>query len=141
VTTSGPSAKKLDVGSILEGSLQRDGSQIRVTTQLVRLADGSYLRSETFDREQAGIFTVQDEIATAVVEALKGKLLRLRGAGGPRPTETTSPEAYYQYLLGRRYYRTLNEKGWQQTVFAFERALKLDPTYAPGRPRSVTSPQ
>ena len=77
------------------------------------------------------MFKVQDEIATAVAEALKGKLLAQDGSGRPRPAATTSPEAYNEYLLGRRFYRTGTDKGGRDALAAYARALKLDPNYSP----------
>ena len=120
----------LDVATVLEGSVRRDGGRLRVTAQLIQVADGYHLWSRTFDRPIADVFAVQDEIASAVVQALKVKLL-----GGRTPSSqlhrTASPEAYGQYLLGRQLAREDRTRASQQAVAAFRRALELDPTYAP----------
>lgn len=68
-------AKELSVGHVLEGSIRKDGAKIRITVQLVNVADDAHLLSETYDREMKDIFFIQDEIAKAVVEKLKIKLL------------------------------------------------------------------
>jgi len=123
-------AGRLDVEAVLEGSVRKDGNRIRVTAQLVKAADGYHLWSQTFDREAAGIFAVQDEIAAAVVTALQVKLL-----SGQQPTtqpfRTSDPEVYNQYLLGRQYERLFNVPDYRRAVAAYERALALDPGYAP----------
>src|SRR5438128_2596822 len=70
-------AQKLHVATILEGSVRKSGDQIRITTQLVNAADGYHLWSETYDRKLTDVFAVQDEIAQAVVGALKLKLMQV----------------------------------------------------------------
>ena len=99
-----------------------------MTAQLVRADNGYHLWSETYDRELDDIFKVQDEIATAVVVALKLKLLAAPAANG---RQTTNPEAYNQYLIGRR---LASESNWEMLVAvrprAFKRAVDLDPKYA-----------
>jgi len=122
--------RDLGVATVLEGSVRRDGGRMRVTAQLIKVADGYHLWSRTFDRPVADVFAVQDEIAGAVVQALKVKLL-----GGQAPSSqlhrTASPEAYAQYLLGRQLAREDRTSASKQAVAAFRRALELDPTYAP----------
>jgi TolB-like protein/tetratricopeptide (TPR) repeat protein len=122
--------RKLDVATILEGSLRKDGDQIRVTAQLIRVADGSHLWSESYDRKLAGIFKVQDEIARAVVEALKVKLLPASPAQLPA-ARATKPEAYRLYLLGRQLATIDEVRSVEEGLHALERAVELDPTYAP----------
>jgi TolB-like protein/Flp pilus assembly protein TadD len=122
--------QKLAVASILEGSLRKDGDQIRVTAQLIRVADGSHLWSETYDRKLAGIFKVQDEIARAVVAALKVKLLSGAPAQPP-PARTTSPEAYRLYLLARQQAARDTVAGADEAVRALTQAASIDPQYAP----------
>ena len=72
---------------VLEGSVRRSGNRRRVTAQLVRVADGCYLWSETYEREMRDPFTIQDEISRAIVEAL-----RVRLAGPPAPVERRSED-------------------------------------------------
>jgi TolB-like protein/Flp pilus assembly protein TadD len=120
----------LGVTSILEGSLRLDGNLVRVSAQLIRVADGSQLWSERYERKLDGIFKVQDEIARAVVGALKVRLLS-GATPAPGRARSTTPEAYAQYLRGRSDVEAARAAGLPFPVAAFERAIALDPTYAP----------
>jgi serine/threonine-protein kinase len=122
----------LGVQSILEGSLRREGDQVRINAQLIRVADGSQLWSERYERKLTGIFKVQDEIARAVVAALKVRLLSGAPAHPPA-ARSTNPEAYGLYLLGRQLATrdTLGDIG--QAVGALEGAIAIDPEYAPAQ--------
>jgi TolB-like protein len=124
----GAIAQKLHVGTILEGSVRKAGDQIRITTQLVNAADGYHLWSETYDRKLTDVFAVQDEIAQAVVAALK---LRLLHAPTSKERRTANTEAYNQYLLGRQFFRRNNVDGFRRAQLAYEKAVALDPAYAP----------
>jgi TolB-like protein len=120
-------AKKLLVAHVLEGSVQKSGDRLRVTAQLIRADNGYDLWSETYDRKLDDVFKLQDEIATAVVGALKVKLLT-GSVSAERQTE--NPEAYNQYLIG---HHVLEGGNWvldKTAVEAFKRALELDPNYA-----------
>ena len=121
--------QKLGVANVLEGSLRKDGNGIRVTAQLIRVADGTHLWSESYDRKLSGIFKVQDEIAKAVVGALKVKLLPGEAAALER--SKTTPDAYLQYLLGYQHFIRRHEGDIAKSVAAYERALALDPAYSP----------
>ncbi len=93
-------AEKLHVRYLLEGSVRKAGNTLRVTAQLIRADNGYHVWSDTYDRELKDIFKVQDEIAGAVVGALKVKL----ALGQPSPSHrTTNPEAYGEYLLGKQW--------------------------------------
>lgn len=120
-------ARKLRVAHVLEGSVRKAGNTIRVTAQLIRADSGYHLWSKTYDRELKDVFQVQDEIAAAVVEALKVKL-------GPMPPvaahRSSNPEAYNQYLLGRQFHRRGNPDNWRRAAEAFYNAIALDPHYA-----------
>ncbi len=122
-------AAKLKVANVLEGSVRRFGNQLRVSTQLIRADSGQALWSETFDREFKDVFKIQDEIASAVVAALKLKL-----AGGqmaPDAHGTTNPEAYDAFLMARQQLIQANiETDYRQTVQAYQKAIDLDPHYA-----------
>ena len=123
-------AQKLRVGTVLEGSVRKDGSRVRITAQLINAGDGYHLWSQTFDRELTGVFAIQDEIARAVVAALKGRLLPADAApAASRPT--TNPEAYSKYLLGRHFIGVGDRGGMAQAVAALEKSVSLDPGYAP----------
>jgi TolB-like protein/Flp pilus assembly protein TadD len=123
-------ARQLGVAAVLEGSVRQSGARVRITTQLINASDGYHLWSETFDRELDDIFAVQDEIAAAVVDALKLKLLGRDGAridaGG-----TADPEAFKAYLKGKHYRNKGSDRGaLDKAVAAFRHAIELDPGYA-----------
>ena len=115
-------AEKLHVANVLEGSVRKDGNRIRITAQLIAAPDGFHVWSKVFERELTGVFAVQDEIATAVVDALKLKLL-------PAKQRVTNPEAHAQFLLGKELLR----QHWDRkpVVAAYKKSIELDPTYAP----------
>jgi len=122
--------QKLNVGAVLEGSVQKAGNRVRVTAQVVNARDGFHIWGQTFDRDLTDIFLVEDEIARAVVEALKLKLLPGQGPA-PLARRATRPEAYNEYLLARHLRRLGSLESNRRAVMAFERALALDPGYAP----------
>jgi len=115
---------------VLEGSVRVDGGRVRVTAQLVEAADGFRLWSQTFDRELKGVFAVQDEIAAAVVEALRVQLLAGR-APTSREFRTKDPQVYSHYLQGRQLQRRDALADWERAEVAFNKALAIDPGYAP----------
>jgi adenylate cyclase len=121
-------ASKLNVANLLEGSVRRSGNHLRVTTQLIRADSGQRLWSETFDREFKDVFTIQDEIAAAVVTALKVQLNG--GSTAVRGHGTTNPEAYNVYLLGRQLYTQRTIPTSRQAIEAYQTAIELDPHYA-----------
>jgi serine/threonine-protein kinase len=120
--------QKLHVSAVLEGSVRRVGDQLRISTQLVNVADGFQIWSETYDRKASDVFAVQDEIAAAVVAALKIKLLPSDRAIGSQ-SKTSNQEAYNQFLLGRRFFYLLSPDGYRRANAAFEKASELDPGY------------
>lgn len=120
-------AKRLLVANVLEGSVRKSGNHLRVTVQLIRADNGYNLWSEIYDRQLDDIFKLQDEIATAVVGALKLKLLAPT-VGSNR--QTANPEAYNHYLNGRH---LLSRDNWlvdRSAAAAFRAAVNLDPNYA-----------
>jgi TolB-like protein len=121
--------RKLNVAHLLEGSVRRSGNRLRVTAQIVNVGDGGHLGSETFERDQADIFAVQDQVAKAVVAALKVKLLA--GTGGQPKGRPARIEAYDEFLLGRRLMGERDPAGIRGAREAFERAVAMDPGYAP----------
>jgi len=122
--------EQLSVGTLLEGSVRRAGNRLRITAQLVNVSDGYHLWSERYDRRLDDVFAVQDEIARAIVEKLKVKLV------GPKEAPlvkcaSASLEAYQLYLKGRYHYARRYKGGLEQAVDCFTRAVLLDPDFAP----------
>ena len=121
-------AAELHVANVLEGSVRKAGNRLRVTAQLIRADTSEHLWSETFDRNVRDVFKIQDEIAAAVVSALKIKL-----APGKRATNlqrTSSPEAHNQYLLGRQFFERGTLDSFRRAAQAYRKAIELDPGYA-----------
>ena len=122
-------AQKLRVAHVLEGSVRRAGNTIRVTAQLIRADNGYHLWSKAYDRDLKDIFKVQDEIAAAVVEALKAKLLPAQKLSSRHQTANT--EAYTQYLLGNQIRLRDDPVGNKQALAAYYKSITLDPGYSP----------
>jgi TolB-like protein/Tfp pilus assembly protein PilF len=121
--------QQLSVTHVLEGSVRKAGLDIRITAQLIDASNGFHLWSETYDRELANIFAVQDEISAAIVNALK-EHLGLQVAAAPRVTATTKTEAHEAYLRGRYLVGQRNSVDLTGAVREFEKAITLDPEYA-----------
>src|SRR5712664_2195225 len=119
--------QKLNVATILEGSVQKAGDRIRITMQLINAADGYHLWSESYDRRLTDVFAVQDEIAQAVVAALKVKLLQPPTS---RERRTANIAAFNEYLLGRQFFHRNNVDGFRRAKDAYAKAVELDPGYA-----------
>ena len=119
----------LDVETLLEGSIRKDGKRLRVTVQLIKVADGSYIWSERYDREMKDLFAIQDEISLAVADNLKFKLLGETKAMIAK-RRSVNPEAYILYLKGTCCYQMLTPDGLKKASEYFGQALKLDPGYA-----------
>jgi tetratricopeptide (TPR) repeat protein len=130
-TPLGEIGRELKVDAVLDGSVRQSGSRMRVTAQLVGVADGYQLWSQTFDREVTDVFAVQDEIARAVAQALRVKLTPGRAVAAAE-RRTSVPEAYEKFLLGRQlYYTRSSSDGFRGAVAAFEKSIAADPGYAP----------
>lgn len=125
-------ARTLNVEHLLEGSVRKSGNTLRVTAQLIRASDSSHLWSQTYDRELTDVFMVQDEIAAAVVDALKVKLLPHQQLSNPY--QSSNSEAHNQYLLGKKFYNLQTQDDLNRAAIAFRRAIDLDPDY--GAPRA-----
>jgi TolB-like protein/Tfp pilus assembly protein PilF len=116
--------RELGVSTVLEGSVRKSGEMVRITTQLINAADGFHLWSETYDRKLTEVFAVQDEIARAVVTALKLKLLP---QAAQRPVD---PEAHDLVLLAGHLARQGTADAIAQAIAALEKAVAIDPGYA-----------
>ena len=118
--------RELGVANVLEGSVRRSGNRIRITAQLIEVDSDTHLWSESWDRTLDDVFAIQDEIAMAVVEQLKIRLL-----GVTPHVVTTSPEAYALYLQGRQNSTRRTNEDFESAETLLREALALDPGYAP----------
>ncbi len=131
-------ARQLRVAHVIEGSVRKSGTRLRITAQLIDAADGFHIWSETYDRELTDIFAIQDEIAQAIVEALVERL-GLTAPVVPKVQAAANTEAYEAYLLG---IHEMEKRGGGPLALAaeqFEKALEIDPDYVPAMARlSIT---
>jgi TolB-like protein/Tfp pilus assembly protein PilF len=122
-------AEALNVGTVLEGSVQRAGNKIRVTAQLIEADTGFHLWSGNFDRDLDDVFAIQDEIANEVVAALKVSLLG-ESAEVLTQHDTDNVEAYTEYLLGIDDLNRYTFESLPRAEQRFKNAIRLDPDYA-----------
>jgi adenylate cyclase len=125
----GEIGRKLKVHTMLEGSVRKAGDRLRVTTQLINVADGYHLWSERYDRQLEDVFEIQDDIAENIVRALRVVL----GEEEKRALEKTSTEnvrAYEYYLRGRQMQLQLRRSTLQYARRMFDRAIEIDPNFA-----------
>jgi serine/threonine protein kinase/Flp pilus assembly protein TadD len=121
--------RKLGVRNLLEGSVRRSGSRLRVTAELIDVGTGYHLWSERFDREMSDIFAIQDEIATNIVKALR-VVLTPREEITIRASRSRNVRAYEYYLRGRQLFHTFRRVEYEAAEDYFRRAIALDPEYA-----------
>jgi len=121
--------RKLNVETLLEGSVRKAGNRLRITAQLVNVADGYHLWSERYDREIDDVFAIQDEISLAIVDKLKVKLLKEEKAKLVKRF-TDDQEAFNFYLKGRYFWNRRYEGGLQKGIECFQQAINKDPLYA-----------
>jgi serine/threonine protein kinase/Tfp pilus assembly protein PilF len=140
-TTIAEIGQALNVGSVLEGSIRSSGNRVRISVQLVNVADGYHLWSETYDRTMDDIFAVQDDIAQSVVEELRARLLG--HSLGPDTSSTIisevaravkgraeNAEAQRLMLLGRYFLDRTTKEDTAKAIRYFREALDLEPDYA-----------
>jgi adenylate cyclase len=121
--------EQLHVNAVLEGSVRKAGDKLRITAQLINVADGFHLWSETYDGDMKDILAVQSDVARRVVEALQVQLgVDEARALAKKPTE--NPEAHRLYLLGRYHFTKFTRAGWTNAIHYYEQALKVDPNFA-----------
>ena len=119
--------RRLNVEHLLEGSVRRAGNRVRVTAQLIKVADGFHLWSERYDREWTDIFAIQDEITHAIASALRIRL----SADLPTPRRhTPNLRAYEAYLKARDLWYTAFPGSFEQTKAMLEHAITLDAQFA-----------
>ena len=121
--------RKLNVDTVLEGSVRKAGDRLRITAQLINISDGFHLWAERYDRELDDVFAIQDEITLTIVDKLKIKLL------GQEETDivkhpSVDLEAYNLFLKGRYFWNKMTEDALKKSAACFERAIELSPDYA-----------
>lgn len=121
--------EQLSVGTVLEGSVRKAGNRLRVTAQLINVADGYHLWSERYDREMEDVFAIQDEIAGNIVRALR-VVLSENEKRAIENVPTANVAAYDYYLRGRQFFHQFHRTGLQFARRMFERAIEMDPQYA-----------
>ena len=121
--------EQLKVRYILEGSVRRAGTKLRITTQLINVTDGFHLYSEKFDRELEDIFAIQDEISEEILHAIKIKLFGSE-INAVFKKYTDNVEAYQLYLKGKFYYNKYTQEGFLKAIDYFNQAIAVDPNYA-----------
>jgi serine/threonine-protein kinase len=121
--------EQLNVASVLEGSVSKAGNKLRISAQLINVADGFHLWANNYDREMTDILEIRSDISRRVVEALRIQLgVEETQRLVKKPTETT--EAYEVYLLGRYELNKFTEAGFTNAVAHFKRAMAIDPSFA-----------
>ncbi len=127
-------ARQLEVANVLQGTVQKEGGQVRVSAQLINAKSDSHLWAEKYDRKMTDVFRVESEIAQAIAETLRAKLTGSeQRAIATQPT--TNPDAYVLYLRALPYEQgpdTLLED-YQRAVALYEQAIQLDPNFALAR--------
>jgi adenylate cyclase len=122
-------SQELGVTFVLEGSVRKAGSRVRVTGQLINGKDGGHVWADRYDRDLTDIFAIQDEITHAIVEQLKVKLLpQEKKSIAQAPTDNI--EAYTYYLRGRQFLHRHSKSYYQLARRMFSKAVELDPLYA-----------
>ena len=121
--------EKLGVGTLLEGTVRKQGERVRIVAELINAADGIELWTRTFDRDLKDIFAVQEEIAAAVASSLKVTLLGSDERSSTKPA-TRNTEAHNAYLQGHFHFQRRNLEDFRKAVSYFDEAIRLDPDYA-----------
>jgi len=121
--------ERLRVDAVVEGSVRKAGTRVRITAQVVTVADGYHVWSETYERTLADVFAAQEELARAIASALSGQLLgKMRTPVGKPATDV--PEAYASYLKGRYFSNKRTNEGLRAASEHFQQAIERDPRYA-----------
>ena len=121
--------KKLDVATVLEGSVRKAGNKLRITAQLVNVGDGYQLWSQRYDRDMEDVFAIQDEIAQNIVKALR-VILSEDEKRAIEQVPTANVEAYDCYLRGRQFFHQFRKQSIEFARQMFNKAIEIDPTYA-----------
>jgi serine/threonine protein kinase/Tfp pilus assembly protein PilF len=125
----GDVGRKLHVSTVLDGSVRRMGNRLRITAQLVNVADGYQLWSDRYDREMEDVFAIQDEISQAIVKALR-VILSEDEKKAIEKARAVNVQAYDFYLRGRQFFNKLGRKNLEFAKQMFNRAIQVDSEYA-----------
>jgi len=125
----GDIGRKLKVSTVLEGSVRKVGNKLRITAQLINVADGYHLWAERYDREMEDIFAIQEDISQAIVKSLRVILSEGEKLAMGR-VRTIDVNAYDYYLRGRRFFHEHRRKSLEYAVQMFEKAIEIDSGYA-----------
>ena len=128
----------LEVAHVLEGSVRKSGNRIRVTAQLVKAADGFHVFSENYDRELTDIFVVQDDIAQQIAAALRSVIMGDDAPDALATATPTDPAVYNNYLRARQWIHTRNKDLMTKASELLDRAIEIDPGYAPAYAQQAT---
>jgi len=121
--------KRLNVKTVLEGSVRREQNRVRITAQLINVADGYHLWAESYDYELKSVLALQETISRAIVSALQLQLSPQTNEQ-LKAKESINPAAYDLYLKGRYYWARFDEGGFRQSIEAFQKAITIDPDFA-----------
>jgi serine/threonine-protein kinase len=120
--------RQLNVETVLEGSVRRAGTRLRITAQLLNVADGYHLWSDRYDRNFEDVFAIQDDITTSIVRTLEPTLLGRHRSAVERHSSNVA--AFEQYLKGQQLWSQRTSQSLRAAVASFDAALGLDPDYA-----------
>ena len=121
---------KLNVNTVLEGSVRKSGDKIRITAQLIKIEDGYHLWSETYDRDYSDIFKIQDEISASIMTSLKVHLLG-EEEHAIVAERSHDMDAYSAYLIGKERLALSDKENIEAAVKKLEESIRIDPDYAP----------
>ena len=121
--------EKLNVGAVIEGSVRRDGDRLRITAQLINVADDYHVWSKTYERELKNVFEVEEELARSIAQALKAKLVQTQEVPLVKPT-TSNLAAHDLYLKGRYFWNKRTGEALTKAIGYFQQAIEQDASYA-----------
>ena len=122
-------AKELKVDALVEGSVLREGGQVRITAQLIQASTDQHLWADSYQRDMRDVLALQSEVARAIVEQIRIKLSP-QEEGRLLTARTVKVDAYEAYLKGRSFWDKRDREGVMKGLEQFQRAVKIDPTYA-----------
>ena len=127
---AGEIGRRLNVQAILEGTVRRAGGRLRVTGQLTSTKDGLSLWSDSYERDASDVFSVQEDIARSIVNALQPRLSQTTKAAGSSPAGTKNLQAYDAYLRGRYFWNARGAENLRKAILHFDQAIASDPGFA-----------